>query len=156
MSAVQKAETSLVIGQPYGGGFVTGLYLQDGQHYVLISAGTEHELIGAWGEYGKKIEGADSFDDGLANTEAMIAAESPVALKVNRETGDYIPSYVEQSLLLAYAKANPSSGLTGVRWSSTQFSAHFAVTMDFEIGWQFITDKDLERPVRLVRRVPIQ
>lgn len=87
MSAVAKAVPSVAlpaIGQPYGGGFVTGITRDPdtGKRYLNITAGSEHELVGAWGKYGEKIEGADSFTDGRANTEAMAAAGSEIAQKV--------------------------------------------------------------------------
>jgi hypothetical protein len=70
------------IGQAYGGGFFSGVTVQEGKRYMLITAGREHELEGEWGEYGAKIEGADSFTDGRANTEAMAAAGSDLAQQV--------------------------------------------------------------------------
>ncbi len=70
------------IGQAYGGGFFSGVTVQDGKRYMLITAGREHELEGEWGNYGTKIEGADSFTDGRANTEAMAAAGSELAQQV--------------------------------------------------------------------------
>lgn len=87
MSAVAKAVPAVAlpaIGQPYGGGFVTGITRDPdtGKSYLNITAGAEHELVGAWGKYGEKIEGADSFTDGRANTEAMAAAGSEIAQKV--------------------------------------------------------------------------
>lgn len=83
MQAAAQAATILPeIGQPYGGGFVSGFYLQDGKRYVSITAGAEHELTGEWGEYGVKIEGADSLTDSRANTEAMAAAGSELAQQV--------------------------------------------------------------------------
>lgn len=82
-SAAQAAPTDLPeIGQAYGGGFVSGFYIQDGKRYVSITAGAEHELVGEWGEYGVKIESADSLTDSRANTEAMAAAGSELAQKV--------------------------------------------------------------------------
>jgi len=70
------------IGSPYGGGFFSGITVQDGKRYINITAGRAHELTGAWGEYGVKIEGADSFTDSRANTEAMAAAGSELAQQV--------------------------------------------------------------------------
>jgi len=70
------------IGQAYGGGFFSGVIVQEGKRYMLITAGREHEFEGEWGEYGTKIEGADSFTDGRANTEAMAAAGSELAQQV--------------------------------------------------------------------------
>ena len=87
MSAVEKAApavTTPAIGQAYGGGFVTGITRDPatGKRYLNITAGAEHELVGNWGEYGVKIEGADSFTDSLANTQAMATAGSDLAVKV--------------------------------------------------------------------------
>lgn len=83
MSAVEKAETP-AIGQSYGGGFVTGITRDPdtGVRCLHITAGAEHELVCVWGEYGVKIEGADSFTNNRANTEAMAAAGSELAKKV--------------------------------------------------------------------------
>ncbi len=87
MSAVEKAAptvTAPTIGQAYGGGFVTGITCDPatGKRSLHISAGAAHELVGKWGEYGEKIEGADSFTDSLANTQAMASAGSDLAAKV--------------------------------------------------------------------------
>ncbi|WP_047711343.1 DUF1566 domain-containing protein [Pseudomonas lactis] len=87
MSAVEKAEpavTNPAIGQAYGGGFVTGITRDPvtGKRSLHITAGAAHELAGKWGECGEKIEGADSFIDSLANTQAMAAAGSELATKV--------------------------------------------------------------------------
>lgn len=87
MSAVEKAAQSTAIpaiGEAYGGGFVTGITRDPdtGVRCLHITAGAEHELKGAWGEYGKKIEGADSFTNSRSNTEAMAAADSELAKQV--------------------------------------------------------------------------
>jgi len=87
MSATAQAAPAQpipAIGQAYGGGFVTGITRDPatGKRSLHITAGAEHELLGKWGEYGKKIEGADSFTDSLANTQAMAAAGSDLAAKV--------------------------------------------------------------------------
>jgi len=151
-----KASDLPAIGQPLGvGTFFARHYVGD-KLYALAFMDRENEINGAWGQRGTLIEGADSFVDGVANTAAMLAAGSPIARKVNIDAGDYIPSYVEQALLLAYHKANPGSGLTGWHWGSTQYSANLAYGMDFGDGWQNGFDKGSERPVRLVRRFLIQ
>ncbi|USW94223.1 DUF1566 domain-containing protein [Pseudomonas proteolytica] len=79
-----QATTLPMIGEAYGGGFFTGITRDPatGKRYLNITAGAEHELVGTWGEYGVKIEGADSFTDSLANTHAMAAAGSELAAKV--------------------------------------------------------------------------
>lgn len=72
------------IGQPFGGGFFSGITRDPdtGKRYLNITAGAAHELSGAWGEYGEKIEGAESFTNSRANTEAMAAAGSELAQQV--------------------------------------------------------------------------
>ncbi|MGV8917790.1 MAG: DUF1566 domain-containing protein [Pseudomonas sp.] len=87
MSATAKAiavATLPEIGAPYGGGFFSGITRdpETGKSYLNITAGAEHELRGTWGERGVKIEGADSFTDSRANTEAMAASGSQMAQKV--------------------------------------------------------------------------
>lgn len=84
MSAAAQAAPSVTIpeiGQAFGGGFFSGITRDPdtGKRYLNITAGAEHELVGAWGEYGVKIEGAGSFTNGRANTEAMAAAGSELA-----------------------------------------------------------------------------
>lgn len=62
MQAAQQQAPAITIpeiGAAYGGGFVTGFYQQDGQRFMIITAGRAHELKGEWGNYGVKIEGAD-------------------------------------------------------------------------------------------------
>ncbi|MBK3432505.1 DUF1566 domain-containing protein [Pseudomonas fluorescens] len=87
MSTVDKAAqatTLPMIGEAYGGGFVTGITRDPvtGKRSLHITAGAAHELVGKWGEYGVKIEGADSFTDSLSNTQAMAAAGSELAANV--------------------------------------------------------------------------
>ncbi|AXF52855.1 MAG: protein of unknown function DUF1566 [Podoviridae sp. ctdb7] len=85
MSAVEKVAPAVQlpeIGQPFGGGFFSGITVENGQRYANITAGAEHELVGEWGEYGEKIDGADSFTDSRANTEAMAKAGGELAQQV--------------------------------------------------------------------------
>ena len=85
MSAIVKAlPTSPIsaIGKAYGGGFVTGVTVENGQRYLNITAGAAHELKGTWGARGVVIEGAGSFTDSRSNTESMAAAGSELAQKV--------------------------------------------------------------------------
>ncbi|WP_136474515.1 DUF1566 domain-containing protein [Pseudomonas sp. DG56-2] len=83
MSAVEKLAVQLPeIGQPFGGGFFSGITVENGQRFANITAGAAHELTGEWGECGVKIDGADSFTDSRANTEAMAASGSELAQKV--------------------------------------------------------------------------
>lgn len=144
------------IGQPLAGGTFFAKHFVGDQLFALVFLDQSAEFTSAWGKYGKEVEGADSYVDGLANTEAMLRAECAAALKLNREAGDYIPSYVEHALLLAYAKANPGSDLKGWHWGSTQRSAYDAFSMDFDAGYQLSSVKNLGLRVRPVRRLLIQ
>lgn len=145
------------IGQPLAGGtFFARNFIGD-QLFALVYLDQAAEFTAEWGEYGKKIKGADSFVDGLANTQAMLAAECPAALKLDHAAGDYLPAYVEQSLLLAYLKAQGITELErGWYWSSTQRSAHNAFGMYFSVGTQYSLGKNHEFRVRPVRRLLIQ
>lgn len=125
MSAAAKAVPAVAlpaIGQPYGGGFFTGITCDPdtGKHYLNITAGAEHELVGAWGKYGEKIEGADSFTDGRANTEAMAAAGSELAQKVLAlRIGDHddwaIPARDQQELQYRHCKPTTEENWANIR-----------------------------------------
>lgn len=79
-----QASTLPLIGEAYGGGFFTGITREPdtGSRFLNITAGAAHELVGEWGKYGVKVEGAGSFTDSLFNTHAMAAAGSELAAKV--------------------------------------------------------------------------
>lgn len=141
-------------GQPLAGGVFVTRYWLNGVERALILL--PDELSGPWGEYGVKIEGADSYSDGEANTRAMAEAGSEIAVK-SLELGGFIPSCLEGQLLMA-AKAD---GLVELRDDSyhhlsTQRSANIAYTMAFEDGWLTSFGKGNERLARPVRSLPIQ
>ncbi|EJM20206.1 hypothetical protein PMI21_01109 [Pseudomonas sp. GM18] len=111
MSAAQQAVAIPEIGQPFGGGFFSGITRDPdtGKRYLNITAGAAHELVGAWGEYGMKIEGADSFTNGRANTEAMAAAGSELAqqalaLRIGGHDDWAIPARDQQELQYRHLK----------------------------------------------------
>lgn len=141
MSALKKeAQESpvLAIGQPYGGGFFSGITQEDGKRYINITAGSAHELVGPWGKYGEKIEGAGSFTDSRANTEAMAAsgselASTVLALSVCGFSDWAIPARDVQELQYRHLKPtteenwqygrsgdNPSSLPVGLLYSETE------------------------------------
>lgn len=141
-------------GQPLDGGvFVTRYWLNGAERALIL---LPDELSGAWGEYGVKIKGTDSYSDGEANTRAMAEAGSVIAAKT-LELGGFIPSCLEGQLLMA-AKADGLVELRDDRWHwlSTQYSADSAYNMDFGAGWFHTSDKSYERLVRPVRSLPIQ
>ena len=142
------------LGQPLAGGVFVTRYWLNGTERALILL--PDELSGPWGEYGVKIEGADSYSDGEANTRAMAEAGSVIAVKA-LELDGFIPSCLEGQLLMA-AKAD---GLVELRddryhWLSSQRSADYAYFMAFGDGWLDLHDKNDERLARPVRSLPIQ
>ncbi|WP_296276624.1 hypothetical protein [Pseudomonas sp. UBA7530] len=148
------AEPTLKIGDRIDGCVVFARHWIGGAEFALIDLGETAEIEGAWGKRDQEVE--TNHGDGFANTKAMAEAGSALANKA-LEAGAYIPSAAECHLLM-YAK---QMGLvTDLRedvryWTSSQYSAYHAYTMDFEGGWQGSVGKDLERPARLVRRIPI-
>ncbi|MCT8948443.1 DUF1566 domain-containing protein [Pseudomonas iridis] len=114
MTAVEKAAPTVTlpeIGQPFGGGFFSGIIRDPdtGKRYLSITAGAAHELVGEWGKYGEKIEGADSFTNGRANTEAMAAsgselAQQVLALDIGGFTDWAIPARDQQELQYRHFK----------------------------------------------------
>ncbi|AZF37748.1 Phage protein [Pseudomonas sp. R4-39-08] len=138
-------------GQPLAGGVFVTRYWLNGVERALILL--PDELSGPWGEYGVKIEGADSYSDGEANTRAMAEAGSVIAIKA-LELGGHIPSCLEGQLVMA-AKADGLVEMNEERYHhlSTQRSANHAYSMAFEDGWLNHNVKLLERLARPVRRI---
>jgi hypothetical protein len=113
------------------------------------------------GIYGPKecIKGAQSEYDGMANTKAMAAAGSDLAknalaVKIEGHSDYYIPSRREARLLQINSRTPIAEGW---HWTSTQSRdwADYAWLQYFDGGNQSNSRKDLEFPVRLVRRVAI-
>lgn len=125
MSAVEKAAPVVTIpeiGQPFGGGFFSGITRDPdtGKRYLNITAGAEHELNGAWGEYGEKNEGADSFTNSRGNTEAMAASGSELAkqilaLDIDGFTDWAIPARDVQELQYRHFKPTTETNWAGRR-----------------------------------------
>ena len=85
MSATVKALPAVIIpeiGQAFGGGYFSGITVENGKRYLNITASADHELKGTWGARGVIIEGAGSFTDSRSNTESMAATGSELAQKV--------------------------------------------------------------------------
>ncbi len=143
-----------------GGTYIGVKSTPDGKAFHVVAAIGEHELVDQeWGEYGKRIEGADSYHDGRANTEAMAAADSPLgkailALDIGGHTDWALPSQADGHLLAANAKhlMNQDS----CYWLSTQYSADGAWCQFFDDGSQDTNGKDCEFravPVRCIQIV---
>jgi hypothetical protein len=96
--------TNITIGESFCGGFTTGRIFVDRRPFLLITAPKAEGLIAEvrWGNL-KRVDGATSFYDGLANTRAMADAGSKVAaqvlaLRISGFDDWYIPSRDEMEL----------------------------------------------------------
>ena len=126
---------------------------------LLASDAAVGEIESTWGDYRKNVPGATSRRDGLANTEAMIAAECAAAIGVRAMTiaghSDwYLPSIGE--LNSAAANVPEIFSQEGLYWTSTQCSRSGAFVQDFEYGGSGWGDKDYEHRVRAFRRIPLE
>ena len=125
---------------------------------LIVSPAELGEFTGEWGKYGKTIKGADSYDDGRANTLAMAAAGSAIAkhvrsLEIEGHADYFIGSQADMHLCVATSKALFQQR---VYWTSTQCSADDAWFQDFYDGSQRFDDKSAELRVRAVRRFALR
>lgn len=100
-------EINPLLGTLMDGGYYAGRIRIEGQLFALIippKAESEHTAI--WIPNYKDVPGAKSYNDGLANTQAMADAGSKIAKKA-MDLGMYIPSLDE--LEIAYRNLKPSS-----------------------------------------------
>lgn len=109
MNAPAQIENRPAVGTPMAGGFFVGLLLVNGTRMAVIDAGKEGEMKGAWGKRGAKIDGARSFSDGLANTDAMAEAGSQLAkdaraLRIGGFDDWHIPAKDAQELQYRHLK----------------------------------------------------
>ncbi|HRO61716.1 MAG TPA: DUF1566 domain-containing protein [Burkholderiaceae bacterium] len=123
------------IGTPFEGGFYVGtIRVNDVPHILIVSpaAQGDHDDV-AWSASRAHVDGATSFNDGRANTEAMAAAGSKLArwalaLDINGHTDWYLPARDELELLYRHLKPtaetnwcwrgdNPSSIPVGYAYS---------------------------------------
>lgn len=135
------------------GPLVKGLRQPD---YALIAANVTGILM-PWGEYGTTVKGCDSLTDGLANTQAMLAAKCPPAvhlsgLEIEGHKDWYLPARAE--LWAAYANT-PELFAKSIHWTSTQLSSDLAFAQDFEHGFSRWFLKDCQRLVRPFRRIQL-
>lgn len=71
------------IGHAIAGGFATGTIIVDRRPFLLITAPAgEEKIVSIWNGKLKRVDGACSYFDGLANTRAMAEAGSELAQKV--------------------------------------------------------------------------
>lgn len=158
-----KTITPFILGQliPEQGGYYAGIVRGEGDapaHHLFIAPENASADDVIWGQYGKQIEGADSVNDGLANTKALIAAGNcPAAEACHAYRGNgfddwYLPAKAELNICFANAREHFDKVW---HWSSTQSSAHYAWTQTFTTGTQHLTPKDVDYRVRAVRRLTI-
>ena len=111
-----------------------------------------------WGKYSQDVAGATSRTDGKANTDAMVAANCPAALRVREVSADghtdyFLPSLGE--LNSAAANVPELFNKAGCYWTSTQVSRDDAFVQDFENGGSSWNGKGGKRRVRAFRRISL-
>lgn len=110
-----------LIGTAMDGGFYAGRILVDGKPYALIVAPKDEgeRADVEWIDDYKDVPGAKSWNDGLANTDAMAVAGSKLALwardlRIAGHTDWYLPSQDELEIL--YRNLKPTSD-TNSQWA---------------------------------------
>lgn len=150
------------IGQPWPdqGGIYAGIMAgRDGQpdyHLILAPAEAGSFKDVEWGAYGKSIDGAASYFDGVANTVAMAAADLDLAkrilaLQIDGHADYHLPSQAETHLLAANLKDQFEQD--DYYWTSTQYSANLAWYQYFDYGDQGLNRKGNTGRARAVRRL---
>ena len=123
------AENLPIIGDAIAGGFYAGRVRIDGKPFALIvapKAAGEHKPT-LWIPKHKAVPGALSYDDGLANTQAMAEAGSKLAkwaldLHIEGADGWYLPAQDELEImyrnLKPTARDNTGWGRSGINLSA--------------------------------------
>jgi hypothetical protein len=150
------------IGQPWPeqGGVNAGLMRGSNgkpDYYLIIATNDDGKNPSVeWGTYGTEVDGADCEFDGLANTTALLKAETehPAAswaagVMIEGHNDFYLPARREQSLMYANC---PELFDNSWHWSSTQSSALHAWLQYFAGGHQYVDYKDISLAARAVRR----
>jgi hypothetical protein len=167
MNAPQELNAATApLGMPMHGGFLIGRFFLEVQPFALIAAPKDEGEFPAtvWHKATKRIEGALSDFDGLANTRAMAEAGSPLAQKIRAlEIGGeviwYLPSRGELLLVWSAREALPEAERfdKDVYWSSSQYAGDAACAwlQSFVNGDQYVWRKVSKGMARAVRRVSI-
>ena len=108
------AEIPTILGTAMGGGFYAGRIRIGDQVFALIvapKADGEHEDA-AWNDTSRTVKGAESYFDGLANTDAMAGAGSKLAqwargLRIGGHDDWYLPS--QDELEIIYRNLKPTT-----------------------------------------------
>ena len=111
MNTIKRSELP-PIGAALAAGFFAGLVAFNGDHYaIIVSPKAEGEIEDAWGDYGSRIDGADSCFDGLANSNAMLntshLANLIRGLRIGGLDDWYLPSRDE--LEICYRNLKPTT-----------------------------------------------
>ncbi|ORL58113.1 hypothetical protein B7H17_26080 [Pseudomonas putida] len=139
---------------PGQGGIYGGLRLYpEGMCHVIFPATDVGKH--AFGDYGTEVEGTNQID-GRANTALLIAREGkhPAAIAAAGYSADgHNDFYLAASGELHHGYLYlPQAFEKAWHVSSSQFSADYAYSMEFEDGWLYLLGKGTERLVRPVRR----
>jgi hypothetical protein len=154
------------IGSPFAGGILLGRYFLGAQARALIGA-SKRELerpAMVWSGKVKRVSGALSLYDGLANTDAMLAAGSKAAkwardLRIGgfddwhiAARGQALLAFDADLVLPAEEKFDEEA-----HWTSTQDAdaERWAWYQHFDDGSQYYDPKDDQLRLFAVRSVPI-
>lgn len=142
-----------------GEGGINGGLFQGGEtpYYLIVPTGADAEGTFEFGSYGKELDGAMSPHDGMTNTADLVETDNdyPAArfcAKFERDGHNdyYLMARREASFLEGTV---PQSFSQARHWTSSQASADYAYSVDFEYGWLYgLGGKTSERLVRPVRR----
>jgi hypothetical protein len=153
MNTIKRSELPAV-GAALAAGFFAGLVAFNGDHYAIIVAPkAEGETEGEWGEYGTRIDGADSCFDGLANSIAMADADSQIAnfmrdLRIGGFDDWYLPSRDELEIcyrnLKPTATKNWCSFRDGDNASSVPVSYPYAKESPLQTSVELFQDSSVE------------
>jgi hypothetical protein len=150
------------LGQPWPGmgGCNGGLYpgrTGERPYYLIVPNTKEAHLPRlAYGGYEKKITGADSFDDGVANTKALLASghSHPAAracadFKFEGHADFFLPARNQARYLSIIV---PELFEKEWHWTSTRYSSYGAYVQGFGDGAQSYDGLGGEHLVRPIRR----
>ena len=101
------------IGTSLAGGFYAGRFQIAGKHFALIVSPAAGDIEGAWGEYGKKLDGCCSMIDGKQNTIDLAESGSELArtimlLDINGFNDWFLPARDQLELLYRNLKPTDS------------------------------------------------
>jgi hypothetical protein len=177
-AGAESSVTLPAIGEPFGGGYFAGAYLENGVPHALIvapKAGGEAEAL-KWGADGETS--ARSPTDGLANSDAINDDSHPAArfcraLTIGGFTDWHLPALNQMSVLRdnltpendhvpvqttaeAFKEGGPEAFETDdVYWTSTERSAGYAWSQHVYYGTQGDNLKGWRCRVRAVRKCPL-